>query len=329
MNNLMLHRALIYIVLLVAVISNPYPAHAAIRMAITMDDLPLRNQQGQGMLPDQVTQRILAIFKKHRVPEVYGFINAVHLESEPKTARQLQAWRAAGYPLGNHTYSHTAFDHVSLADFEKDIEKNEKALRRFSNGMDWKWLRFPYLAYGTAEQRTPLFSYLIKRRYQLAYTSLDFQDWRWIDPYLRCRQAGDEQAIGRIEALYMTNAIDALQRTEQITHTLFNRDVPYILLLHVSEFNVHMLDALLTAYEKQGVTFITLQEAQKDPVYKQFGLHADKIDHYFETSDVWQAWRGPLTLPGLTLNSYPHTPAPVLEAVCKDQRRSASTSRIE
>jgi hypothetical protein len=78
-----------------------------------------------------------------------------------------------------------------------------------------------------------------------------------------------------------------------------------------------MLDGLLSEYEKRGVTFITLDEALKDPAYQQFGLYADKLDKQYNDSDVWQSWRGPLSLPGLTLDVYEDRPAEKLASVCQ------------
>jgi hypothetical protein len=49
--------------------------------------------------------------------------------------------------------------------------------------------------------------------------------------------------------------------------THFCRNHTNILLLHIGAFDALMLDDLLTAYENQGVKFITLGEALDDPAY--------------------------------------------------------------
>lgn len=49
---------------------------------------------------------------------------------------------------------------------------------------------------------------------------------------------------------------------------LFNRDIKNILLIHINAMTASMLDELLTAYEKNGVKFISLSDALNDEIYK-------------------------------------------------------------
>src|ERR1041384_6136729 len=86
-------------------------AHAAeppakLKVALTFDDLPLN-----GLLPDGAKQSdfargTLAVFRKHKIPPTYGFVNAIKLEGNADGALALRLWIAAGHPLANHTYSH-------------------------------------------------------------------------------------------------------------------------------------------------------------------------------------------------------------------------------
>ena len=55
------------------------------------------------------------------MPPVYGFVNGVQLEREPASAPMLKDWRDAGFPLGNHTWSHMNLNTSSLADWEADL----------------------------------------------------------------------------------------------------------------------------------------------------------------------------------------------------------------
>jgi hypothetical protein len=48
---------------------------------------------------------------------------------------------------------------------------------------------------------------------------------------------------------------------------LEHREVAQVLLLHVGLADAETLDALLTAYEKEGARWVTLQQALADPVY--------------------------------------------------------------
>ena len=55
-----------------------------------------------------VAKSILGTLRARRAPPVYGFINARQLEAHPADDEVLRLWREAGFPLGNHTFSHMA-----------------------------------------------------------------------------------------------------------------------------------------------------------------------------------------------------------------------------
>ena len=58
----------------------------------------------------------------------------------------LRLWRAAGHPLGNHTYSH--IDLNKHAGPLSGPAANEGALRSQMTDDGWRWLRYPYLREG-------------------------------------------------------------------------------------------------------------------------------------------------------------------------------------
>ena len=115
------------------------------QVAITFDDLPLHGDLPPGESRLQVARSILETIRREHLPPVYGFINAVDMQDDPALIDVLTAWRAAGQPLGNHTYSHKGLNKLSVAAFERDIEKNEPTLSSVAAGSDWRWLRYPYL----------------------------------------------------------------------------------------------------------------------------------------------------------------------------------------
>ena len=59
-------------------------------------------------------------------PPIYGFINGVRIEQEPASAPVLDAWRAAGFPLGNHTWSHANLNAVSVEVYEAEIARTRR-----------------------------------------------------------------------------------------------------------------------------------------------------------------------------------------------------------
>lgn len=242
---------------------------APIEMAITVDDLPAHGQLPAGVTRLEVVQTMLAALKKHQVPEVYGFINAGKVEFNKADLPVLQAWREAGYPLGNHGYSHMDLHKANAADFTKDIQKNEALLKELNGTADWKYFRYPFLREGDVlEKRNAVRAYLSEHQYKIAQVTVDFEDWTWNNPYARCADKKDKKPIASLKKTYLDNAVRKLDQTVKITDYLFKRPVNHVLLLHVGAFDAVMLDDLLMSYKKKGVKFIPLSEALQDDIYK-------------------------------------------------------------
>ena len=135
-----------------------------LKLAITIDDLPAYGMVDTGPAPVEVSQKMLAAFKKWRVPEAYGFINARKVDNDSKLMAVLKLWTAAGYPLGNHTYSHQGLNSLSVAQYQEEIQKNEAVLDALVPEHVWKYFRYPDGQEGkTPAQRDAIRSYLKAR----------------------------------------------------------------------------------------------------------------------------------------------------------------------
>ena len=100
--------------LLLFAIAIPAPAQ---QIAVTIDDLPVHGTLPPNMTRLDVANSILATLKAEHMPPVYGFINGERAQSDANLA-VLKAWRAAGQPLGNHTWSHPDIGDLTPAQFE-------------------------------------------------------------------------------------------------------------------------------------------------------------------------------------------------------------------
>ncbi|HEX8239937.1 MAG TPA: glycoside hydrolase family 9 protein [Allosphingosinicella sp.] len=251
--------------------SGPAPKRApAPLLAVTVDDLPVHGELPPGETPIEVTQRFMAAFKAANVPEAYGFVNGRWTERQPETEEVLRAWRKAGLPLGNHTWTHRNANSATPAEYEEEIARNEPLLRRFSRGRDWRWFRYPFLAEGEApEKRAAVRAILALRGYRVAEVTMDFSDWQWTAPYARCRAAGDEAAIAKMESAYLESARANIDFYRGLSRSLYGRDIPYVLLLHIGAFDARMLPRLLDLYRREGFRFVTLAEAQRDQFYRE------------------------------------------------------------
>ncbi len=240
------------------------------QVAFTFDDLPAHGPLPPGMARPAVVQSILSTLKKENLPPVYGFVNGFRVARYPYQIHILKAWRAAGEPLGNHTWSHPELDKVSAARNERDIAKNEPLLKQLEPHGDWRWFRYPFLEEGdTLEKREDVRNWLQAHHYKIAEVSIDFQDYLWNEPYARCSAKGDQEAIRTLHDSYLAIADQYIRVFRKLAQELYGHDVPYVLLMHVGAFDAHMLPELIALYRERGFAFTTLEQAMADPSYQQ------------------------------------------------------------
>ncbi len=75
-------------------------------VALTFDDLPVHGLLPPGVTREDIAQEIIHALQAAHAPPIFGFVNAKRLQEDNSTAQVLQMWRAAGFPLGNHAFSH-------------------------------------------------------------------------------------------------------------------------------------------------------------------------------------------------------------------------------
>jgi peptidoglycan/xylan/chitin deacetylase (PgdA/CDA1 family) len=254
---------------LVAVVAAMFATQAsAQQIALTFDDLPSHDKLPPGETRVEVAEKIIAALKGAQVPPVYGFVNGLRLVDDPASAPVLSLWREAGFPLGNHTYSHMNLDTNSVADWEADALKNESVIAPLMKGSDSRWLRFPFLAEGdTIQKHLAIRAFLAKHRYRIASVTMSFDDYLWNSPYARCVAKGEDGTIAQMEAAYLAAAEGSLNYYHNLSIQLFGRDIAYVLLMHLGAFDARMLPRLLDLYRSHGVRFVTLEQAERDPFY--------------------------------------------------------------
>ena len=237
-------------------------------VAVTVDDLPRHGAIPEGTTRVEMARALLDAFQRHKLPPVYGFVNGGKLAAEPELKEVIDLWRAAGNPIGNHGYSHLPLNDTPVVDYVRDIAVNEGVLRRFGPPEMWRFYRFPYLQEGeTLEKRRAVRAWLIAHRYRTAQVTIDFDDWAFNAPYVRCLGVPDAKTAADLRQRYLGAAVDMLEVYRGLAVKLAGREIKHVLLLHVGALGADRIEALLTAYEKAGVRWIDLPTALADPFY--------------------------------------------------------------
>jgi peptidoglycan/xylan/chitin deacetylase (PgdA/CDA1 family) len=238
-------------------------------LAITFDDLPLNGTLAPAMTRAGIVKQVLAVLKKQRVPQVYGFVNAKGLEDTPDGAEALRLWVAGGERVGNHTYSHFDLTNISAAEFLEDLRRNEPVLELLDPGGHWKWLRYPFLREGdTLEKRRAVRAGLQERGYRIAQVTQDYEDYLWNSPFARCAAQHDEASITWLRSTYLEFAERYLDAGRQGARMVFDREIPHVLLLHLGAFSPRILPDLLELLRRKGFNLVTLEQVESDPVYE-------------------------------------------------------------
>jgi len=236
-------------------------------VAITVDDMPVHGPLPRGMSWLGITETHLKVFKANGVPEAFGFVNAGKIAGTADGEAVLDAWRAAGYPLGNHTYSHMNLANApSLDAWIADVVAGEPPVAARMAGADWRYLRFPYLSTGGARQKDAL-DYLQSRGYKLADVSLGFDDWAYTDAYARCMARQDNEAIQAMKAAYLAGVDSAIARMKDDSQRVYGRVIPQVLLTHLGGWSAVTLPDVMARLNAAGARYVTLAQAQSDPAY--------------------------------------------------------------
>ena len=240
------------------------------KIALTFDDLPAHGPLPPGETRMEVISKIIAALRDAHVPPTYGFMNGLRLEEQPADAAVLlQTWQSAGNPLGNHSWSHMNLNQHPLDDFEQDVVRNESVLASAMKDEDWHWFRYPFLAEGdTAAKKDGFRAFLRERGYKIAAVTMSFADYLWNEPYARCAAKGDEVSITTLKNSYLAAADESIEQYRSMSHSLYQRDIPYVLLMHAGAFDAEMLPRLLQLYRARGFQFVTLPEAESDEFYR-------------------------------------------------------------
>lgn len=254
-------------------------------IAITIDDLPgvLDGATDDSFKRLQsMNRQMLNVLKQNQISAI-GFVNESRLfvkdEMEARIAI-LRNWLDAGMTLGNHTFSHSNFNDVSLAQFEDEVIRGETVTRALmrGRGIDKFYLRFPFNHTGdTREKKEGLEIFLRERGYAIAPFTIEHSDYVYSRAYTKALLQSNEKLAERIRNDYLNFLDTSCDYFEQKSREVLGYEPKQILLIHVNQLNAICLEDMVQRLKKRGYSFISLDEALKDKAYQTSDSYIGKF----------------------------------------------------
>jgi beta-lactamase regulating signal transducer with metallopeptidase domain len=243
------------------------------QVAITFVSFPGNNIYADVRLVNK-TRKLIRGLREHGVSAV-AFVNEARLYKEDGTTDDvrvglLREWLDAGHELGNETFSHKSLFHISLAEFQADVEQGEKIMSRLlsERGQRLKYFSYPYLNTGTdLAKKAAAEKYLRDRGYSIHPVTIDNMDWLFNRAYLEALRREDESATATIRSEYISYMERMFAFTESYSREVVGREFPQVLMLTAGALNADCLDDLVAMMKKRGYSFVTMAQATSDVTY--------------------------------------------------------------
>ena len=246
------------------------------RIAVTIDDGPATGTGRDLAAFLRIANALRETFVAENVPAIM-FVNErqLHIDGQrDERVDTLHRWLDAGLDVGNHTYSHPNLNDVTLARYLDDIIKGEVISRSLleTRNRTLVWFRYPFLASGSEETATAVEEFLAVRGYRIAPVSVDYADYRFAGFHSQHLRAGDQQKADQQFATMLETLDVSFARAETRSVEVLGYELPQTLLIHCNELNALTLKTTIQRIRDRGYTFVSLDEAMKDPAYNVTGM---------------------------------------------------------
>ncbi len=246
------------------------------KVALTIDDLPKVVIGASAPFGDinDVRATIWQLSSDLRGIPAIGFINESRLYVPGELDQRvdvLKMWLNDGHQLGNHTFSHLDFQGTPLARFEDDVIRGSVVTGDLlrARGEKERFFRFPYNHTGPAREAKEAFEkFLAERGYAIAVYTVQHDDYIFNEVYVRARRSWNSDLQERVRAAYLDHLDTAFNYFEAQSRALFGREIPQVFLIHANDLNADAIGDMLDRLRKRGYSFISLEEALRDPAYQ-------------------------------------------------------------
>jgi peptidoglycan/xylan/chitin deacetylase (PgdA/CDA1 family) len=248
-------------------------------VALTIDDLPfVAADDTRPMLPtdakaaEAANHKLLLALARRHVP-VTGFVIQKGVEDLgiASGTEILRRWTQRGLDLGNHTYSHPDSNDLTIEQFEEQITRGESTFIPLMKaaGRKPEFFRFPFNHTGdTKEKHDALAAFLAQRGYRLAPCTIENSDWVFSAAYERMLARQDHATAARLRAEYLAFTSAQIDYFIGLNTHVLGYEQPEIMLIHDNQLNADVIGKLLALFEKKHYRWVSLSEAESDPVYR-------------------------------------------------------------
>jgi peptidoglycan/xylan/chitin deacetylase (PgdA/CDA1 family) len=246
-------------------------------VAITFDDLPIAatDVPDSGKIDpveaESINRTILASLRRHNVTAT-GFVIEKRVQDTGHIPGKeiLQEWVNNGNDLGNHSYSHSDFNQLTIEQMQQEIVSGENSISEILRkaGHTPRYFRFPMSHTGdTAAKHDAVAAFLERRRYRLAACTIDNEDYVFDKAYLRMLAKKDTAAAERLRSEYLAYTLTEIDYYAGLNKQVLGYEPPHVMVLHVNRLNADTIDSTLSLFEKRHYKFVTLDEAEADPAF--------------------------------------------------------------
>jgi len=238
-------------------------------VALTFDDLPLAEHDDPAQA-EPIFSAILHSLDRLHVPAT-GFVIGKRVSDigEDRGIRLLQRWVDHGYDLGNHSFSHSDFNALTLAQFQQDLISNEAILKPLlvKTGKTLRYFRFPENHTGEAKHDA-IAQFLKKHGYELTACTIDNEDYVFNRAYLKMLANKDHAAAGRLRQEYLEYTSTEIDYYNGLHKQILGREIPQVMVIHMNRLNADVIGQVLALFVEKQYRFVTLDQAQADAAYQ-------------------------------------------------------------
>ena len=216
----------------------------------------------------RINQEILTQLKYHKIHSII-FPSLIKI-GDFQGKQLIKDWGLAGHIIGNHSALHQNLnkDDVSLDSYLNSIQNADLVFKNLPNYQ--RIYRYPFLKEGNSVvKRDKVHQWLQQHHYQIGAVSIDASDWFYNRKYLEYLHQQSPEKIQRLKLAYIDHLLNRAEYYDQLAQQVIQRSPAHILLLHTNQINAAFLNSIILAFQDKGWSFISAQDALKDPLYLQ------------------------------------------------------------